>query len=123
MIYLKDSKLIVRSPNQIAKVFRDLLLTEDEVDQAKEHFYVMHLDTRSRINSVELVHLGTLTSSLVHPREVYRRAIMQASVTIVVAHNHPSGDPDPSSEDLKVTKLIMEAGRILGIEMQDHIVF
>jgi len=67
MIYLKDSKIKIQNSNQVARVFRDLLLLEDEIDQAKEHLYVMHLDTRSRINLVELVSLGTLTSSLVIP--------------------------------------------------------
>jgi DNA repair protein RadC len=83
----------------------------------------MHLDTRSRVNMVELVTLGILTSSVVHPRETLRRAVMQGSASIIVAHNHPSGEPDPSSEDLKVTKLLFDAGKILGIDMLDHIIF
>ena len=77
----------------VAQVFYDLLLLEDKIDQGKEHFYVMHLDTRSRINMVELVSLGTLTASLVHPRETFRRAVLQGSASIIVAHNHPSGAP------------------------------
>jgi DNA repair protein RadC len=72
---------------------------------------------------VELVSLGTLTSSVIHPRETYRRAIIYGSAAIIVAHNHPSGQPDPSTEDMKVTKLLMEAGRVLGIDMLDHVVF
>jgi DNA repair protein RadC len=123
MIYLKDSKLEVKSPRSIAKVLVELLHLEDEIDQAKEHFYVIHLDTRSRINMVELVSLGTLTSSVTHPRETFRRAIIHGSASIVVAHNHPSGKPDPSTEDMKVTKLLMDAGRVLGIDLVDHIVF
>lgn len=107
MIYLKDSKITVRGSRQVAKVFLDLLRTEDVIDQAKEHFYVMHLDTRSRVNMVELVTLGILTSSVVHPRETFRRAVMQGSASIIVAHNHPSGEPDPSAEDLKVTKVLL----------------
>ena len=74
-----------------------------------------HLDTRSRINLVELVTIGTLTASLVHPRETFRRAVMQGSASIIVAHNHPSGEVDPSDEDTKVTKLLFEAGNILGV--------
>jgi DNA repair protein RadC len=123
MIYLKDSKLEVKSSRDIAKGLVDLLHLEDEIDQAKEHFYVIHFDTRSRINMVELVNLGTLTSSVTHPRETYRRAVIHGSAAIIVAHNHPSGQPDPSTEDMKVTKLLMEAGRDLGIDMLDHIVF
>jgi DNA repair protein RadC len=123
MVYLKDSKITVSGSEQVAKVFLGLLRTEDEVDQAKEHFYVMHLDTRSRVNLVELVSLGTLTSSLVHPRETFRRAVMRDSACIIVGHNHPSEEPDPSAEDIKVTKLLFEAGKVLGIDLLDHIIF
>jgi DNA repair protein RadC len=123
MIYLQDSKIQVQGSEQVAKVFQDLLLLEDEIDQQKEHFYVMHLDTRSRINLVELVSIGTLTASLVHPRETFRRAVMQGSANIIVAHNHPSGEVDPSDEDTKTTKLLFEAGNILGIKMLDHVIF
>jgi DNA repair protein RadC len=72
---------------------------------------------------VELVNLGTLTSSLVHPREIFRRAVMQGANSIIVAHNHPSGAADPSDEDLKVTKLLHEAGKLLGIQLLDHLIF
>jgi DNA repair protein RadC len=123
MIYLLDSKIQVKDSQQVAKVFQDLLLLEDTIDQEKEHFYVMHLDTRSRINLVELVSLGTLTASLVHPRETFRRAVIQGSASIIVAHNHPSGEVNPSEEDTKVTKLLFEAGNILGITMLDHVIF
>jgi DNA repair protein RadC len=123
MIYLQDSKIQVQDSQHVAKVFQDLLLLEDTIDQEKEHFYVMHLDTRSRINMVELVNIGTLTASLVHPRETFRRAVMQASASIIVAHNHPSGMVDPSDEDTQVTKLLFEAGNILGIKMVDHLIF
>jgi DNA repair protein RadC len=123
MVYLQDSKIHVQGSEHVAKVFQDLLLLEDMIDQQKEHFYVMHLDTRSRINMVELVSVGTLTSSLVHPRETFRRAVMQGSANIIVAHNHPSGEVDPSDEDTNVTKLLFEAGNILGIKMLDHVIF
>jgi DNA repair protein RadC len=72
---------------------------------------------------VELVNIGTLTASLVHPRETFRRAVIQGSASIIVAHNHPSGEVDPSEEDTKVTKLLFEAGNILGIKMLDHVIF
>ena len=123
MVYLQDSKIQVQGAEQIAKVFQDLLALEDPIDRAKEHFYVMHLDVKSRINLVELVSLGCLTSSIVHPRETFRRAVIQGSASIIVAHNHPSGEVEPSDEDTKVTKLLFEAGQVLGIQMLDHIVF
>jgi DNA repair protein RadC len=123
MIYLQDSKITIKSSKDVAKVFLDLLALEDKIDQDKEHFYVMHLDIRSRVNLVELVSLETLDSSLVHPRETFRRAIMQGSASIIVAHNHPSGEVDPSDADTETTKKILAAGELLGIRMQDHIIF
>jgi DNA repair protein RadC len=123
MIYLQDSKIHVQGTQQVAKVFQDLLQLEDRIDQEKEHFYVMHLDTRSRVNLVELVNIGTLTASLVHPRETFRRAVIHGSASIIVAHNHPSGAVDPSAEDTKITKLLFEGGNILGIRMVDHVIF
>jgi DNA repair protein RadC len=123
MIYLKDSHIQVQSSQQVAQVFVDLLLLEDAVARDKEHFYVMHLDVRNRVKLVELVSLGTLTSSLVHPRETFRRAVMQGSARIIVAHNHPSGVADPSDEDRKVTTLLLEAGKLLGITVLDHLIF
>ena len=72
---------------------------------------------------VELVTVGTLSSSLVHPRETFRRAVIAGSASIIIAHNHPSGEVDPSDEDMKVTRAMLDAGNILGITMLDHIIF
>jgi DNA repair protein RadC len=83
----------------------------------------MMLDIRSRIKMVEVVFVGTLTSSLVHPRETFRRAIVEGAASIIIAHNHPSGEAEPSDEDTKITKQMFEAGQLLGITMLDHIVF
>jgi DNA repair protein RadC len=123
MTYLQDSKITITNSKDVAKVFLDLLSLEDKIDQDKEHFYVMHLDFRSRVNLVELVSLGTLDSSLVHPRETFRRAVIQGSASIIVAHNHPSGEVDPSDADTKTTQKLFDAGELLGIRMQDHIIF
>ena len=123
MIYLKSSKITVQNSQQIAKVFQDLLLLEDTIDQEKEHFYVMHLNAKSQVIMVELVSLGSLTASVVHPRETFRRAVLAGSASIIVAHNHPSGEVDPSTEDTKATKVLFEAGRILGISLLDHLIF
>ena len=123
MIYLQGSHIYVKTPQHIAQVFLDVLLLEDAVDRDKEHFYVMHLDVRTRVKLVELVSIGTLTSSLVHPRETFRRAVMQGSASIIIAHNHPSGEADPSDEDLRVTRQVFEAGQLLGIHFLDHIIF
>jgi DNA repair protein RadC len=123
MTYLQKSKITIEGSQHVAKVFLDLLALEDKIDQEKEHFYVMHLDIRSRVKMVELVSLGILDSSLVHPRETFRRAIVAGSASIIVAHNHPSGEVEPSDADTKTTNLLFEAGKILGITLLDHIIF
>lgn len=123
MIYLKDSKKQMKGTEESVKVFQDILALEDRIEQEKEHFYVMMLDIRSRIKMVEVVFVGTLTSSLVHPRETFRRAIAEGAASIIIAHNHPSGEAELSDEDTKITKQMFEAGQLLGITMLDHIVF
>jgi DNA repair protein RadC len=123
MIYCKDSKITVGGAGDIAKVFRNILGLEDRIEREKEHFYVCHLDVKSRVKMVELVNIGTLSSSLVHPRETFRRAIVEGSASIIVAHNHPSGEVEPSDEDTRITKVLFEAGQILGITMLDHVIF
>ncbi len=87
-----------------------------------EEFRVMMLDSKNRMLDIETVSMGTLTASLVHPREVFRAAIARNSASLIVAHNHPSGDPTPSREDMAVTARLLEAGRLIGIEVIDHIV-
>ena len=123
MTYLQKSNITIEGSQHVARVFLDLLALEDKIDQEKEHFYVMHLDFRSRVNLVELVSLGILDSSLVHPRETFRRAVIQGSASIIVAHNHPSGEVDPSDADIKTTQKLFDAGELLDIRMQDHIIF
>jgi DNA repair protein RadC len=100
-----------------------MLSAEDALDRDKEHFYVLHLNARRRVRMIEVVSVGTLTASVVHPRETFRRAISQGSYAIIIAHNHPSGEVDPSDEDSRVTKLMVDAGNVIGIDMLDHIVF
>ena len=123
MIYLKDSKIKVSGAREVAKVFQDILALEDKIEQDKEHYYVMHLNSKSQVLMVELVTIGILNSSLVHPRETFRRAVMTGSASIIIAHNHPSGETDPSDEDTKVTKVMFDAGQILGINLLDHLIF
>jgi len=123
MVYLKDSKIKVLSTKDVVKVFQDILALEDHIEQEKEHYYVMHLDVKSQVKMVELVTVGTLNSSLVHPRETFRRAVIAGSATIIIAHNHPSGETEPSTEDTKVTKAMFDAGQILGIALLDHVIF
>jgi DNA repair protein RadC len=88
----------------------------------KEHFMVLLLDSRNRVMSESQISQGTLTASLVHPREVFRPAVSAAAAAVVLVHNHPSGDPAPSAEDLRVTRRLVEAGEIVGIRVVDHVV-
>lgn len=122
IIHLKDSTKIVFSPKSVWEILKELLASEDEIDRDKEHFWVFHLDVRNRIKLIELVSLGTLNSSLVHPREVFTRAVSERSGQIIIAHNHPSGVADPSDEDIALTKRLRKAGELLGIELIDHLV-
>lgn len=89
---------------------------------AQEHFFVVLLDGRHRVLRHQLVSQGTLTASLVHPREVFRPAVRDSAAALVLVHNHPSGDPTPSSEDRAITERLTRAGEILGVAVLDHVV-
>jgi DNA repair protein RadC len=123
MVVLRNSTIEIRDSRDVARVFQDLFRLEDTIDQDKEHFYVMHVDSRRRINLVELVAIGTLNHAEVHPRETFRRAVIEGSYSILVAHNHPTGEVTPSEADSKTTKRLHEAGEILQIPLLDHIIF
>lgn len=89
---------------------------------AEEHFVAFHIDAQHKIIGYHIVSHGTLSSSLVHPREVFKAALLANSHTMIVAHNHPSGSLNPSPEDLDTTRQLIAAGKILGVELLDHIV-
>ena len=91
-------------------------------DRKQEEFWALYLDTQNRVICERCVTVGLLNSSLVHPREVFAPAIAHAAASVVLAHNHPSGDPDPSPEDLEVTWQLVESGRLLGIPVRDHVI-
>jgi DNA repair protein RadC len=107
----------IKNPEAVVKAIRASLQ-----DKAKEHFKLILLNSRNRIIGISTISIGTLTTSLVHPREVFKEAIMHSAASVVLAHNHPSGDPDPSEDDLKITKKLVESGKILSIEVIDHII-
>ena len=119
---VKARKQTVSNPRTVQEVLSKVLNSENEVDRMKEHFWVIGLSTRNAIQYIDLVSLGTLNASLVHPREVFRFSILKAVSSIILSHNHPSGDSEPSEEDLRITKRLVEAGKIIGIEVLDHIV-
>jgi len=98
------------------------LLGEWLTDRDREHFIVVLLDTRNRVLGLHIASIGTLSASLVHPREVLKPAILANAAAIILAHNHPSGDPDPSHEDLAITSWLKQAGELVGIPVLDHLV-
>jgi len=102
---------------------RDILEEVFELSElAEEVFIIMCLDTKNKVTGLFKVSQGSLNSSIVHPREVFKRALMQNSNSIILAHNHPSGDVTPSEEDISVTRRLQEAGDILGIKVLDHLI-
>jgi len=104
------------SPEQIHQVFSFLR------QETKEYFFTLHLDGKNRICCIDMVSLGTLNQSLVHPRDLFKTALLSSAAGIILIHNHPTGDPSPSREDMEITKRLKEAGDILGIKVLDHII-
>ena len=95
---------------------------KDIRDNKKEHFAIFYLDARNQKIQREIISVGILNANLIHPREVFEPAVRHTAAQILIAHNHPSGDTNPSSEDMSVTRRLMEAGKILGIEIVDHVI-
>lgn len=91
-------------------------------DADREHFLVLSLDIQNRINAIEICSIGSLSESLVHPREVFKHAILANVSRIMLVHNHPSGEVQPSLEDVNVTQKLKEAGNLLGIKVIDHLI-
>lgn len=107
----------IRSPADVQRHFQPRWR-----DRRRESFHALQLDGRHRLTSVDEVSVGTLTASLVHPREVFREAIRNAAAALLLVHHHPSGDPSPSPEDRSVTERLVAAGRLLGIRVVDHVI-
>jgi len=107
----------IKNPESVVKAIRSSIK-----DKAKEHFKLILLNPRNKIIGISTISIGTLNASLVHPREVFKDAIMHSAASVVLAHNHPSGDPEPSEDDLKITKKLVDSGKLLGIEVLDHII-
>ncbi|SDM42514.1 JAB domain-containing protein [Sediminibacillus halophilus] len=119
---LKESSILykkrtIRSPEDGYELIKQFL---GDVD--REHFLVICLNTKNQPTSLNVCHIGSLNASIVHPREVFKPAILSNAASIIVGHNHPSGQPEPSQEDIHVTKRISEAGKIVGIDLLDHII-
>lgn len=123
IIKMQDRKRKVTSPADIHRLLHTYFKTVDAVDRDKEHFFCFQLDTRSKVKVMELISLGIVNASLVHAREVFTRAVLYRSTQVIIAHNHPSACVDPSDTDVAITRKLVEAGQIIGIELIDHIIY
>lgn len=106
------------SPEKVVEYMRDAY----DRNPCQESLWVVCLDRRNKPISRTMVTLGTLTSALAHPREVFKIAILASAAAIIVTHNHPSGDPAPSAPDVQFTRQLREAAKIIGIDLQDHVI-
>lgn len=112
----KEEITIIRSPQDCYEYLEDLKFLD------KEFFVLLFLDTKNKVIGRETISIGTINNALVHPREVFKAAIRRGAVSIIGAHNHPSGDSTPSKEDIELTKRLVEAGELIGIDLLDHVI-
>ncbi|NBJ68666.1 MULTISPECIES: DNA repair protein RadC [Clostridia] len=112
-----EERYVIRSPEDGAYYVMEELRSLNQ-----EHFVALYLNTKNQIIHRQTIFIGSLNASIVHPREVYREAIKRSAASVIVAHNHPSGDPAPSQEDIYVTRRLVESGKMIGIELIDHLI-
>lgn len=115
--FVEEPKRKVCSPKDVY-----ILMYPKMREQKKEKFITLCLDTKNQILKEEVISIGSLNASIVHPREVFKSALMESSASVIMVHNHPSGDPSPSREDIMVTEKMVEGGKLLGIDVLDHII-
>jgi DNA repair protein RadC len=112
-----DDRYVIRSPEDCANyVMNDMRFL------SQEHFVCLYLNTKNQVLHKKTVFIGSLNASIVHPREVFKEALRRSAASVICLHNHPSGDPTPSREDIEVTKRLVESGKIIGIELLDHLI-
>ncbi len=112
-----EDKPVVKTPEDVVNLIRSRLK-----GKKKEYFLAILLDTRSRLIKIAEISIGSLDSSIVHPREVFKEAISASAASVIFAHNHPSGDPEASEDDINLTKRLAKTGEIVGIDVLDHII-
>ncbi len=115
--FTEDVKPVVAKPEDVANLFMSEMRYLD-----KECFKGVFLDSKNKIIKEETISIGSLNANIVHPREVFKLALSQSAASIVLVHNHPSGDPSPSNNDIEITEKLIDAGRLMGIELVDHII-
>jgi len=119
---VKESSILypkrqITSPEDAYGLLKKILERAD-----REYFVVMCLDTKNQPTAINVCHVGSLNASIVHPREVFKPAILSNAASVIVGHNHPSQNPTPSREDIEVTKRLVEAGKVIGIDVLDHLI-
>lgn len=112
-----ESRPSIGSPEDVSRLVMEEMRFLD-----KEHFRAIALNTKNQVLGIENISIGSLSSSIVHPRELFKALIRKSAAAVVLIHNHPSGDPTPSKEDREITRRIVEAGKLLGIEVLDHVI-
>ena len=108
---------IIRTPEDVAAI-----MSPEYENAAVEIAYMLSLDTKNKVIGVFTISTGSLNASIIHPRDVFQRAILSNAASVILVHNHPSGDPTPSSEDIELTRKLVEAGKLLDIAVLDHVV-
>lgn len=116
-----QNRAVYRSSIRLPRDVADLMMPEMR-HLTQEHFVCLYLNTKNQVMGKQTVFVGSLDASIVHPREVFREAIKRSSASIICLHNHPSGDPTPSREDIAVTKTLQQAGDLIGISLLDHVI-
>jgi len=116
-----ETRILIKSPEDVKQIVSQLLIQEMR-DYDREHFMVLYLDRKGGLIVKEDISVGGLHSSIAHPREVFKTAVKRSAASIILAHNHPSGDPAPSREDIEITRRLVDAGHIMGIEVLDHVI-
>ena len=119
---ISESKKKIANSEDINKILCAILRSESDIEFDKEHFWVIGTNVKNVIQYIDLAFLGSLSSCVVHPREVFRLAILRGVAAIFIAHNHPGGCSKPSKEDKIITKRLVDAGKILGIDVLDHVI-
>jgi DNA repair protein RadC len=115
--YSYDERPQINGMDDVIKAVKPMI-----ADANKEFFITLFLNTKNGVLKQEVISIGSLNANIVHPREVFRTACMVSASSIIVAHNHPSGDPTPSREDIELTKKLAEAGKMIGIDVLDHVI-
>jgi DNA repair protein RadC len=115
--YSYEKRPKISSMDDVVQIVKPMI-----ADSNKEFFMALYLNTKNGVIKQEIISIGSLNANVVHPREVFKTDCMISASSIIVAHNHPSGDPTPSREDIEITKKLAEAGKMMGIELLDHVI-